>query len=101
MTKTKVSRKPSKKTSRKTSKKRQGGSSKQGRTVKVRALIYKNSSKKPDVIIRVQNGPKPYLMDIFRYHIADSEEFITNVMKGFPKPPYQEQVMTIKYEGPK
>jgi CRISPR/Cas system Type II protein with McrA/HNH and RuvC-like nuclease domain len=106
MTKTKVSRKPSKKTSRKTSKKtinkrQRGGSPILGRTVKVRALVYKNHEKKPKVMVRVIKGPRPYLKDIFEYYIADSEDFITDAIKGFPRPPYIEKIMTIKYDDPK
>jgi hypothetical protein len=67
-------------------------------TIKVRAFVYKNHKKDPNVIIRVQKGPKPFLLDIFNYHIEDAEEYIMDVVKGFPKPPYKEEIMVIEYK---
>jgi SET domain-containing protein len=84
------------KTTTSTSRRQSGGRS--GRTVKVRALVYRNHSKNPNVIIRVQKGPKPFLFDILNYHIEDAEEYIMDVMKGFPKPPYKEEIMVVEYK---
>jgi hypothetical protein len=71
------------------------------RTATLRAMVLKNHDGEPDVILGVNKGPRGYLMDIFKYNIADSENYIENTMKGFPKPPYREKIMRIKYRSKK
>lgn len=71
------------------------------RTATLRAMVLKNRDGEPDVILGVNKGPRGYLMDILNYNIADSENYIENAMKGFPKPPYREKIMRIKYRSKK
>ena len=92
------------KTKRRTTKRRQTLKKRGGfgrRTATLRAMVLKNRDGEPDVILGVNKGPRGYLMDILKYNIADSENYIENAMKGFPKPPYREKIMRIKYRSNK
>jgi hypothetical protein len=64
----------------------------------VRILMYKTRDKKPKIKIRVQNGPRNNVRDIIFYNTANTENYIGDVLKGFPKSPYKEKVIAIQYE---
>ena len=67
------------------------------RTAKIRVLMYKDHQKKPQVMIRVQKGPRNDIRDMILYGANDTENDIANVVKGFPKAPYREEILAIQY----
>jgi hypothetical protein len=67
------------------------------RTAKIRVLMYKDHQKKPQVMIRVQKGPRNDIRDMILYGVNNTENDIANVVKGFPKAPYREEILAIQY----
>jgi len=68
------------------------------RAAKIRILMYKNHAQKPDLKIRVQKGPRNNLRDILLYNIANTDNYIMDVIKGAPVSALKERVISVEYK---